>query len=54
MPGKSPNPKIPKAVYWDANVFISLITGGKSRTEEEMEGIRYWRDLADEGKTGYS
>lgn len=54
MPGKAasaPKAKIPKAVYWDTNVFISLFDGGRHRTEEQKEGIRYWRDLADSGAT---
>lgn len=42
--------KIPAFVYWDTNVFISHFTG-KSRTDEELRGIRYWASLADEGKT---
>jgi predicted nucleic acid-binding protein len=42
--------KIPAFVYWDANVFISHFTR-RSRTDEEMRGIAYWAQLADEGKT---
>jgi predicted nucleic acid-binding protein len=36
-------------VYWDTNVFISIFDGGKSRSEEEMEGLLYWKALADDG-----
>jgi hypothetical protein len=42
--------KEPAFVYWDANVFISLFNGGRDRTPEEMDAIKYLADRADAGE----